>query len=576
MAWARDRTTGEPVHILELDASRRGAKSGCDCPHCELPLTAVNAARTEFIKRPHFRHPEGAERDDCLVLAGRAAAMRQLRELGWLDLPRRTMSGQATGLSGREYTAWVEAPPERIRVTQVDFYDRASALLTLDDGRQLRVVLTGAWGAGTETAVDADGHPVPTIILALDEPALAGMSPGDLRRRLSLVPDSNCWRRHWSDGNLAEKAQAAAAREADESLDAWPEGLRLPDGLDSALRRQTLLHYEVMRILAEAGRLRVPVPGQRHDLQWRPHAHVDSEMLVLSEVRLEQRFGRIVPDVICLGKPEEGDAIASPLFIEVTVTNAMTHERLDRIRSAGQPTLEVALSLAGGRLRRDELRQLLVEELELKRWLHFPGVAPLQQTETQDGPVLSETRSTSGRSLLEGVVREFVMAVQAAAEAGAKLNGKPGDRMLRLRADTAMSVATNKGKELEAMGFEGACARDLIGHHGIIPRLLSIQLARPIGYRVDNVMGVLAAIENASGLRLAETTLYLIAVRTYRPPLTDQQQAWFEEWAGRVRSSLRNGELIYLRDPFHDRLLSLAFPEMAAALSKPSARLQSR
>lgn len=137
-----------------------------------------------------------------------------------------------------------------------------------------------------------------------------------------------------------------------------------------------------------------------------------------------------------------------------------------------------------------------------------------------------------------------------------------------------MSVAANKGKELEAMGFSGASDRNLIGHHGIIPRLLSIQLARPIGYRVDNVMGVLAAIENASGLRLAETTLYLIAVRTYKPPLTEQQQEWFEAWAGRVRRSLRSGELIYVRDPIHDRLLSMAFPEMAAALGKPGAKLR--
>ena len=54
-AWARDITTGEPRHILELGTERRGARSGCECPSCGLPLTAVNAAKTEFVKRPHFQ-----------------------------------------------------------------------------------------------------------------------------------------------------------------------------------------------------------------------------------------------------------------------------------------------------------------------------------------------------------------------------------------------------------------------------------------------------------------------------------------------------------------------------------------
>lgn len=410
MAWARDRATGEPIHILELDASRRGAKSGCDCPHCELPLTAVNAAKTEFLKRPHFRHPEGALREECQVLAGRAAAVRQLKELGWLDLPRRAMSAQATGLSGRQYTAWVEKPAERIRVRHVDFYDRTAALLTLDDGRQLQVVLTGAWGAGTDATVDAEGHPVPTILLALDEPALAGMAPEELRRRLSLAPDGGCWRRHWSDASLAEQARAAALRSALENLDAWPDDIDPQEDLDPALRRQSLLHREVMNILAESGRLRVPAMLKSNQGQGPQHVpSARSEILILRDVRLEQRFGHIVPDVSCMALADEGEAIASQLFIEVTVTNAITPERLGRIQAAGQPTLEVDLSLAGGRIRRDELRHLVVEELELKRWLHLPPRQGHDDEPDAEVRVPTATPIPASRSLLEGFVNEFVM-----------------------------------------------------------------------------------------------------------------------------------------------------------------------
>lgn len=119
MAWARDSTTGEPRYILELDRERRGAKCGCECVSCGLPLTAVNAAKAEFVRRPHFRHPEGAERADCMVLAARAAALRHLEREGWVALPRRLRSAKAVGLSRASYEAWVEQPAERVRITEV-------------------------------------------------------------------------------------------------------------------------------------------------------------------------------------------------------------------------------------------------------------------------------------------------------------------------------------------------------------------------------------------------------------------------------------------------------------------------
>ncbi len=146
MAWARDALTGEPRYILELDADHRGGKCGCECPSCGKPLVAVNAAKAEFVRRPHFRHPDGAPRDECLVLAARAAALRQLHEDGWLELPRRRMSARVAGLSGEFYEAWVELPPARIHISQIDYRDRAIAIITLDDGRQLRIDLIGTPG----------------------------------------------------------------------------------------------------------------------------------------------------------------------------------------------------------------------------------------------------------------------------------------------------------------------------------------------------------------------------------------------------------------------------------------------
>lgn len=59
MAWAQDKDTHEPRYILELNEHQRGAKCNCVCVSCKLPLIAVNASKTEYQQRPHFRHPAG-------------------------------------------------------------------------------------------------------------------------------------------------------------------------------------------------------------------------------------------------------------------------------------------------------------------------------------------------------------------------------------------------------------------------------------------------------------------------------------------------------------------------------------
>lgn len=118
MAWARDQDTGEPRYIFELDADRRGNKSRCICPSCLEPLTAVNAAKSEYIRRPHFRHPPGTEKHSCSIVAARIALLKEIQAEGWIQLPQSRRKATATGLSGQTYEAWVAAPAEKIRIPQ--------------------------------------------------------------------------------------------------------------------------------------------------------------------------------------------------------------------------------------------------------------------------------------------------------------------------------------------------------------------------------------------------------------------------------------------------------------------------
>ena len=585
MAWARDTVTGEPRYILELDAAHRGTKCGCECPSCGKPLTAVNAAKTEFLRRPHFRHPEGSQRTECLVLAARAAALRQLQDEGWLDLPRRRVSARVAGLSGEFHEAWVEEAPVRMRISQVDYRDRATAIITLDDGRQLRVELTGT--PGDPSSPTSAGQPVPTIYLAIEDPEFASLAPDELRRRARLQPAGVCWQSHWNDTELKAQAEEAARALAHFYFDDLPDWLDLPEGLDPMLRRETVLHHEVKRILEEVSRLTVPevsadveVPGvDGQALHGR--CVEEEEELRLVNVQLETRYGRLVPDIIAEAFGVDGHARHLPLLIEVTVTNPVDEERLDRIRAAGEAAVEIDLSRAGGRVNREELQRLVVDEVATKRWLFHPDLEwqrsalagrLAKQVEDERATIearakwLAERRAQVLATPVSEVGAEYLDAVMRMLDIGAAGGDTDAVRAARERvADAADKLGMH--------GYPEAADENLVGHGAILSRVLSIMLGRPVGYRYDNLMGVLNAIRQTSGSRLSTLSIYFIAARAYPPPLSAEQRAWFDGWAAEVRQSIKAGETTYLRDPAFDRLLSLLFPEMAEGLAKPFGKL---
>lgn len=573
MAWARDSITGEPVYILELDKSRTGGKCGCECPSCELPLTAVNAAKVTYIKRPHFRHPNGAESSECMFLAARLAALQLLRMQGVFLLPRRKLSAQILGLSGMPHEAWVEQPPERIRISDFDFRDKVAAILTLDDGRQLRIQLIG-----TGSATDSEGHPIPTIVLDLNDPSMASMSPEELRSRITLAPESLCWVSHWNDHALKSQAENEARLLADGFMDLLPDDASILDGVDPKFRRETVLHFEVKRILAESKEIRVPAlnataygvssNGKHVERKWERR----SELIPIFDVQLEQRFGRVIPDVIAKTSPEHGDI----LMIEVTVTNQIDEERLQRIRLKNVPTLEIDLSLSSGFITRAELTQWVVHGLETKRWLHHPEIDLQRQILERDveakvaGMNEAENEARNYRNAvlatpLEEVKQDYLNAVLACAEFDRE---EVVTDELRLRIKQAKMFVIAEAAKLAIHGYRDAADPELTdGRQGIIPRIQSIKTGRGVGYRLESTMAVMNAIRQSSLYNSSNHTIYLIAEKTYRTANADAHPSWFTYWVDEIKSSINKEEEHYIRDRKFDRLLSLLFPEIAAGLA---------
>lgn len=561
MAWARDSETGQPRYIFELSAAKGGAQCGCECYSCGLPLVAVNAGKSEWRRRPHFRHPEGAQKESCLVLSARVAALETLRKHGVLTLPARRMGAQIIGLSGKAYSAWVTLPPEPVHVSNFRIVDQVSAILTLEDGRQLKVSLTGK--------VDGEmSGGIPTIVLMVDDPTIAAMSPSDLKSRLHLLVEQATWCGHWNDANSEAQAIHKARKDAEQALD-WMESLEI-SGVSASGTRETLLHSLAKEVLAQAGRIRLPELSARAEVRL-PDSNVEVKTSItpggevrLGDVSLEKRFGSIRPDVVAeviaskFLSGTDNPLTLGPLLVEVTVTNGIDAEREKRIRARGLPALELDLSKLGGTLTKEDFIQLLVEEETGKRWVYHPWLAS-ENARLMDelAPLfeaLNQPLAALGRQYLEAAIRHGQLL--AAKEAVEALNAA---RVEVERCAEALAVhGYPEAKDAKFCKYQGC----------ILCRLLSIRHDEVIGYRLKTTWEVLNAILCEHPPYTIWQPLYLAAIRTYRPTLQGHEKR-VADWRHKVWRSLAAGENKYRNDGRYDKLVSLLFPEMAALLSKP-------
>jgi len=574
MAWGRDRETKEPRYIGELGQDRRGEKCGCECYSCGAPLTAVNAARSTFIKRPHFRHPDGARRDDCLVLTARAAALETLKPDGWFQLPARRRSARLMGLSGQYHEAWVEAPRERVRIKDVEFRDQVTGIVTLDDGRQLQVSLVGSLDASDDDAL------IPTIMVVVNDPELAAMSPEELRQRLVLIVEQGTWCSHWADADLAAQALAEATATAIDALDWLGEGVSLPVEMGANAKRETLLHMKAKEILEREGQ--ICVPGMEVEVETvlpsgvvlRKTNTKPGRVLLLESVVLEKNVGQIRPDVVAITKAQDGWP-AERLLVEVTVTNAIDDERRARIAEEGFAALEIDIARMGGVVTEAEFRSLVVFEEAGKRWLHHPWfeaerarLAVLLALDVDRELVKleasrKEREQWAARIAVPVMVwaDQYLDAVARYGDLRALVEADRGDRVLMAE---ALERVRECAEGLAVHRYPEAKDELLFLHQGnILDRLLSIKLDRAVGYRISTAWQVINAILSERGYGLMWHTLYLLASRLYVPRLTSDQWTTIQEWRQRVADSLESGEGTYRRDRRYDKLLSLLFPKMA-------------
>lgn len=566
LAWARGNQTGQLRYILELTAHERGDACDCSCVSCGQPLQAVNAARLDGQLRPHFRHRAGLDHSLCQIQSARAALLASLAEGDGIVLPGSRRMLTLTGLSGAQYHGWVETGSETICVRRRDFIDVTTAELLLDDGRRLLVKVVGSAEQTAPGAFAGDAL-IPRIEIVIDDPQFAMLAPAELRARLFPALGAGNWCGHWPDPAADAAALAQAQADADQLLD-WYDG---PEEVPEQLRGESVLHREVMAILASATEL--AVPGWKVTDAGKLATDVRRvEKQRLNGARLEKKLGRIIPDVIATL------ADGGELLIEVTVTNIITAERLERIRAVDLPTLEIDFVRMHGVLSRDALRLLVLERIDGKTWLHHPAAARLPPRMVDDDSVLfgwQLIKHVGGRRgaiqarPVEVWAESYLQAVRELARIDFVVDPAEFADPKEARSD-AMETLLTAADALHAHGYPEALDHRLFDddyQRTVLHRLMSILTGSPVGYRQPTVWQVLNSLfAETVPERLSWHALYLIALEAKPAGVTRAQDERLEAWRRQVRQSLRSGDELYRRDPRNDRLFALLFPELVPDL----------
>lgn len=212
IAWAREIGSGITRHITEVDA---GLACKCLCEGCNTPLEAVNSRNRLAKRRPHFRHYETPESGSCAERALLAAARRGLEGLRTIKTPSFSVNAEVRDSRGLLHRGVAAAAESELTYQSIAFIDNALAVLTLDDGMQVYVILCVA----TENFRSDIPSGTPVMIFDLEGQQFEHPDPDALRARIQIVARNKCWLHHPRSHELylqAERAALYAARRADE------------------------------------------------------------------------------------------------------------------------------------------------------------------------------------------------------------------------------------------------------------------------------------------------------------------------------------------------------------------------
>lgn len=146
---------------------------------------------------------------------------------------------------------------------------------------------------------------------------------------------------------------------------------------------ETALHLAAKQLLLESGGLSVPEIRTQREVRLpdgrvgKGEAHRPERWIDFQSVEAEKTVGTIRPDIVAV----TGHTM---LFIEVAVTHFVDEEKRAVLASYEVPTIEINLaSFQGEHWSWERLEEFVIENTQLKRWVHILDQRTLQEEAQQ-------------------------------------------------------------------------------------------------------------------------------------------------------------------------------------------------
>lgn len=573
MRWAIRNVSGQAVSICDLRRDETGLACQCSCPACGSTLQAVNAGvdREHFLRAntlgQFFRHETGQQRDNCLVVIARLAALQLLVEQREIDLPPPTRKAFVPGISGQLYQGGATAKRRRMYVREHLWIDSQLASITLDNGHTVLLRLD------TQRTMKNEGDFDAIITITVNDPHVASWDMAEILAKMKIGDRiQSCWDKHWDDEELQSIATQDAEQQATKYLDLLPSVLDDLDGLTQAQKSESLLHHVIKSILLRAPSIASPAYAEPVHRYMADGETISREVVLsLGELGLsgacsEWAIAGVVADVFCRARAPRVDPF--DLIIEVAVTHRVDEDKRKKIEAVDVACLEIDVRgfRQRGRVTVDELTAEVLHNPANKRWVHHPLLAVRRAELHQSLDELNVSRKEAldrehlTRRWLDALAPQGLLGIYFQALVQHWQWGRAGNvsgHFVELR---------DLGRRVVAMGLDGADDGAVADRNGVLHIL---HLARSHGYAPVPANIYLANMCSAiahSRVHRSLITYCLMALKVYRPVIRGPQGDEMQAIRTHVVDSLQAGEVHFARSRQFDPLVAACFPEMATSL----------
>lgn len=131
---------------------------------------------------------------------------------------------------------------------------------------------------------------------------------------------------------------------------------------------------------------------------------------------------------------------------------------------------------------------------------------------------------------------------------------------------------------LEQQGYKGANFKAEFNAETLISRLCSIELNKPIGYRVNTLWQVINYLKSdrPSSREPGHHYLCMLALKVYAPPFPASESHAIEGMRAAVRAGVEDPNSPYLRNPEFEQLVALLFPALKSGIEQLQRRAQKK